>query len=146
MRVVGDLEADGLLPTATVIWCGVFKDLDTGQKYHFYPDQMSDMVLFLEGVDYLVGHNFIDFDLPLMQSILDYTYTQEVFDSFIVSQMTKPDRLGGHGLGPWGERFGVPKPKHEDWSRFSDEMMHRCDVDTEINHLVYKQLIKELNG
>ena len=146
MRVVGDLEADGLLPTASIIWCGVFKDLDTGAKTFFYPDEMNELCWFLDKVDYLVMHNGIDYDLPLMESILDYKYKGEFFDSFIVSQMTQPDRLGGHGLGPWGERFGVPKPIHEDWSQFSDEMMHRCSTDVEINYLTYLQLIKELNG
>lgn len=146
LRVVGDLEADGLLPTVTKIWCGVFKDIDTGCKASFLPHQMEEMCRYLDKVTYLVMHNGIDFDLPLMERILDYTYKGEFFDSFIVSQMTYPDRPGGHGLGPWGERFGVPKPEHEDWSRFSDEMLHRCDVDVEINHLTYKTLIKELNG
>ncbi len=28
-KCVADLEADGLLDTATRVWCGVFKDRDT---------------------------------------------------------------------------------------------------------------------
>lgn len=107
---------------------------------------MDAMCEFLETVDFLVGHNFIDYDLEVMRRILEYTYTQEVFDSFIVSQMTCPDRVGGHGLGPWGERFGIPKPIHEDWSKFSDDMLHRCSVDVDINEKVYYKLLEELNG
>ena len=146
LRCVGDLEADGLLPTVTTVWCGAFSDLDTGEKHFFGPWEMEKMVEFLKKVDFLVMHNGIDYDLPLMERLLKYTYQGEFFDSFIVSQMTVPDRLGGHGLGPWGERFGVPKPKHEDWSFYSEEMKHRCIVDVEINRLTYLQLMKELNG
>ena len=146
MRLVGDLEADGLLPEATTIWCGVFKDLDTSEVHIFYPDKVHLIPEFLEGAEYLCMHNGIDYDVPLMESILDYTYRNEFFDSYIVSQMTCPDRPGGHGLGPWGQRFGRLKPGHEDWSKFSEDMMHRCKEDVEINHLVWKQLQKELYG
>lgn len=146
MRLVGDLESNGLLPDATIVHCGVFKDIDTKDIYLFRPNMMADMCNLLDHCDFLCMHNGIDYDLPLMEGILDYKYEGEFFDSYIVSQMTYPDRPGGHGLGPWGERFGVSKPVHEDWSKFSEEMMYRCEVDTEINYLVYKQLIKELYG
>ena len=156
LRVVGDLEANGLLQIkwnkkgevdslpATKIWCGVFKDLDTLEVYKFLPDQLEEMCNFLDAVTYFAIHNGADYDIPLLKSILDYTYTGELFDTFIVSQLTCPDRIGGHGLEAWGERFGVPKPKHEDWSKFSPEMMYRCEQDVEINYLTYLQLLKEL--
>ncbi len=148
MRLVGDLEADGFLPDATKIWCGVFKDIDgtDGLLYYFRPDEMKEMCELLDECEFLVMHNGIDYDLPLMERILDYTYKGEFFDSYIVSQMTYPDRPGGHGLGPWGGRFGKPKPVHEEWHVFSPEMLYRCEQDVEINYLVYKQLIKELYG
>jgi len=144
MRCTGDLEANGFLEDATTIWCGVFKDLDTLEVHSFEPDQLSDMCTFLDSVEFLAIHNGIAYDIPLLESILDYTFKGEVFDTYIVSQMTEPDRVGGHGLAPWGEKFGVPKPKHEDWTQFSPEMLHRCEQDVEINYLVYKQLMREL--
>lgn len=145
MRVVGDLESDGLLPTATTIWCGVFHEIDTGVTYVFPEEEVFMIPDFLDDVELLIGHNFIDYDIPLMECILDYTYTGEVFDTWIVSQMTKPDRFNGkHGLAAWGEHFGVPKPPIEDWSRYTPEMLHRCKEDVKINVLVYKQLMKEL--
>lgn len=158
MRCVGDLEADGLLQAkknkkgeilslpATVIWCGVFTNIDTGKTHEFGPDELDAMCLFLDEVDELVGHNFVDYDIPLMESILDYKFFGKIFDTLIVSQMTCPDRVGGHGLDNWGRVFGVPKPKHEDWSKFSPEMLHRCKEDVKINVLVYEALLKELNG
>ena len=146
MRLVGDLEADGFLSEATLIWCAVFKDLDTEEVHRFFPDEVHLIPKLLSQAEFLVMHNGLDYDLPLMERILDYKYDGEFFDSYIVSMMTNPDRYGGHGLAPWGERFGRPKPVHEDWSQFSDDMMFRCEEDVEINFLTYKQLIKELYG
>lgn len=150
MKVVGDLEANGLLhpidgsDPATIIWCGVFKDIETKEVHRFYPDDIENLHKFLDNVELLIGHNFCAYDIPLMKCILDYTFKGEVFDTYIVSQLTEPDRVGGHGLEPWGKRFKRYKPEHDDWSQFSDDMMHRCEEDVEINYLVYKQLLKEL--
>ena len=144
VRVVGDLEADGLLPTATTIWCGVYTDLDTGKFYTFLPTEMDNMCKFLDSVDVLIGHNFVDYDIPLMEKILGYTYTGEVVDTYILSQMFKPDRKPSHGLAAWGETLGVAKPEHSEWYRFSDEMLFRCQEDVKINVLVYKQLMRQI--
>jgi hypothetical protein len=105
---------------------------------------VKEMCEFLDGVEFLAIHNGLDYDIPLMESILDYSYQGEVWDTYIISQLLNPDRPVGHGLAAWGEKFGVPKPVHEDWSKFTPEMMYRCEQDTEINHLVYKQLLKEM--
>jgi len=151
MRVVGDLEANGLLQwshdkgdPADTIWCGVFKDLDTQAVTAFLPHEMEEMIAFLSRIEFLAGHNFVDYDVPLMKKILNFYFQGELFDTFIVSQLCDPDRPGGHGLAAWGERFGIPKPEHEDWSQFSPEMLYRCEQDVEINYRVYLQLLKEL--
>ncbi len=44
MRIAtGDLEADGLLDTATKVWCGVFKEQD-GTVRKFRPHQIKEML------------------------------------------------------------------------------------------------------
>jgi len=48
-----------------------------------------------------------------------------------------------HNLNDWGEYFGIEKPKHEDWSTFSPEMLHRCEEDVKITELLYEHLMKE---
>ena len=40
----GDIEADGLLDTATKVHCGVFKDKDTGEVFKFRPNQIKEML------------------------------------------------------------------------------------------------------
>ena len=64
-------------------------------------------------------------------------------DTMLLSQLLQPDRAGGHSLEAAGERDGRSKPEHEDWSRFSPEMLHRCSEDVEINHLLYNELQEE---
>lgn len=158
MRCVFDLEANGLLQRklnkkgevksepATKIHCGVFKDIRSGQVWVYRPDELEEMLALLKRIDLLIGHNIVDYDIPLLESILDYKYEGEVFDTYTVSQMTYPDRPGGHGLDNWGKALGRHKPVHEDWSKYSDDMLHRCKEDVEINYLVYRALKKELHG
>ena len=70
-------------------------------------------------------------------------------DTFILSSLFNPDRpkppgcSGSHGLEAWGVRFGVPKPKHEDWTNFSEDMLHRCREDVKINVLTYRYLYEK---
>jgi len=55
-------------------------------------------------------------------------------------------KAGPHSVEAWGYRFGRAKPEHEDWSQFSDEMLHRCTEDVEIQHLIYTTLLEEASG
>lgn len=152
-RVVGDLEADGLLDTATRIWCGVFTDLDTRETTEFTPDNIHLMPEYLDTVDALFMHNGIDYDKPLMKKVLDYEYTGQLVDTLVMSRLQRPDRriprgckAGPHSVEAWGLRFGVPKPEHEDWSRFSEEMLHRCREDVRIQEMILNALLDEGKG
>ena len=45
MKIVfGDLEANGLLPQATKVHCGVFKDQKTKEVVKFTPDTIRKML------------------------------------------------------------------------------------------------------
>jgi DNA polymerase I-like protein with 3'-5' exonuclease and polymerase domains len=152
-RVVGDLEADGLLDTATRIWCGVFVDIDTGEKRVFRPDDIQDMPEYLDTVDALVMHNGIAYDKPLMEKVLGYNYKGSMVDTLIMSRLQRPDRVsprgckaGPHSVEAWGMRFGRAKPEHEDWSRFSEEMLHRCSEDVAIQRMILDALLDEGKG
>jgi DNA polymerase I-like protein with 3'-5' exonuclease and polymerase domains len=63
-----------------------------------------------------------------------------------MSQLDEPRREGGHSLASWGERLGFDKGDHEDWSKFSEEMLTYCIRDTEITTKLYRHLkLKELS-
>jgi len=150
-----DTESDGLLQEATQIFCAVLKNIETGEVVQFTPDNVHQLPMFLEEeVSYLIGHNIIQHDLPLINKVLGYEYNNTVFDSLVMSRILKPSRqlhplcpkgASVHGLESWGYRVGRGKPEHDDWTQFSEEMLHRCTEDVEINVLVYHELLKEMS-
>ena len=156
MRIcIFDLEADGLLKEATVTWCGVFKDINTKELTKFRPDQIPDMLAFMDSCDVLIGHNIIGYDFPLLRKLYGYEYQGKKVDTVLMSRLQQPNRprpwgmlgkAGPHSVEAWGYRFGRAKPEHEDWSQFSDGMLHRCTEDVEIQHLIYIALLEEASG
>jgi len=161
MRVcVGDIEADGLLDTVTQVWCGVFKDIKTGEVTKFSPlsskDYVSDMLQFLDTTDVLIFHNGSGYDFPMLEKLYGYKYQGQKVDTLIMSRTQQPKRklpfncpnkkAGPHSVEAWGYRVGRGKPEHNDWSQFSPEMLHRCSEDVEIQHLIFNELQAEAKG
>jgi len=51
-----------------------------------------------------------------------------------------------HGLASYGEEFGVPKPKIDDWENLSpEEYAHRCNEDVRINTVLFNRLNYKLD-
>ena len=152
---VFDLESDGLLNEATRVWCGVFKELGKDNVKKFTPDQIPLMLEFMETCDVLVGHNVIGFDFPLLEKLYKFKFKGKKVDSLIMSRLLNPKRLAPlncpnkmspHGVEAWGYRVGRGKPQHDDWSQFSDEMLHRCSEDVHIQEMIYENLLEEAKG
>ena len=87
-------------------------------------------------------HNYFQHDKPLMKKFYPQFQPKGEADSYILSQLYNPDR-GLHGLAAWGDRFKVPKPEHEEWDKFSPEMLHRVIEDVKINVLTWNKLEQE---
>jgi len=154
---VFDLEADSAdLSLVTTIWCGVFKNIETNEYKVFRPGNIEEMIHWIsEEQPTLIGHNIIDFDIPLMEKLYNLNHTGQIFDTLVISRLHQPNRISPphcpnkkapHSLEAWGYRVGYYKLEHEDWTQFSEEMLDRCAVDVEITHLVYKELLKESEG
>lgn len=156
MRVVFDLEADGWRDVATRVWCLVAKDIDTGDVHQFFGGGMEIYkgLDYLNKADILIGHNIINYDIPLLERLFgwDVRYHTEVVDTVILSRLYRSDRrlpegcpgnVAPHSLEAWGYRVGRGKPSHDDWTKFTPEMLHRCTEDVEINELVYRELMIE---
>lgn len=152
----GDLEADGLLDTATKVWCGTFKCQTTGKRYSFEPHQIEEMLRFMDDIDVLIMHNGIGYDWPLLEKLYQYKFKGKKVDTLIMSRLLNPQRIlppnclnrkaGPHSIEAWGWRVGRGKPEHDDWKNYSPEMLHRNQEDVEILHLVYNELMKEAQG
>jgi len=156
---IADLESDGLLDTATRVWCGVFKDVKKGHIRTFSPMDgefyIRDMLRFIDSVDTLIMHNGVGFDWPLLKKLYNYDYKGTKIDTLLISRLQKPNRLSPpncpnkrapHSVEAWGYRVGRYKPAHDDWARYSEEMLRRCVADVEIQHLLLKALIEEAKG
>jgi DNA polymerase-1 len=150
-KLVWDIEGNGLLPQLTDIWMLVCRDADTDEEFIFtdyneeYPD-LQEGLAFMNSAKSLIGHNIIGYDIPALKQVLDWDVEgPTIVDTLIMSRVLNYKRFGGrHALAKFGEHFKVPKPEHEDWSQYSDEMLHRCREDVRINKLTYDLLIKEM--
>lgn len=150
---IGDLEANGLLDVATKVHCGVFKDIESGNVFKFRPNQIKEMLQFMNGIDVLIMHHGIGYDWPLLKKLYGYEFKGKKVDTLIMSRLLNPKRIlppncpkrdiGPHSVEAWGWRLGRGKPEHNDWEHFSEEMLFRCSEDVEIQHLIYKELLKE---
>lgn len=156
MRIAtGDLEANGLLDTATKVHCGVFKESD-GTIRKFRPHQIQEMLQYMDTIDVLKMHHGIGYDWPLLKKLYGYEFKGKKVDTLIMSRLLNPKRLlppncpnrnaGPHSVEAWGWRVGRGKPEHNDWENFSEEMLHRCTEDVEIQELIFNSLMEEAKG
>jgi len=157
MRIVYDTESDGLREKATKLWCFVCKDVDTGEVYTWEHTSETPLREFLEGlgaIEEMICHNQIGFDLILLKELAGWEPSKDtlIVDTLLLSRLLNPDRKrptnykgrgGPHSLDCWGYRCSRWKPEHEEWSKYSKEMLHRCTEDVHINHLTYMSLLAE---
>lgn len=156
---IADLESDGLLDTATQVWCGVFKDVQTNEVVSFSPldgeDYISRLLEFASSCSTLIMHNGVGFDWPLLKQLYGYDYTGHKIDTLLISRLQNanrrappncPNKRAPHSVEAWGYRVGRQKPEHDEWDHFSPAMLERCKADVEIQHLLFKELIKEAEG
>lgn len=143
---VFDTESDGLYRQATRLWCIACRDLDTRQEKFFGPDEIEAGLQYLMEADVVVAHNYLGHDYPLIKSLYPWFQPKAYEDSLILSRLYNPDRQHGHSIEAWGQKLGYPKPEHEDWSQYSEDMRVRCTTDTLINTMLLRQLIREGSG
>lgn len=149
-----DTEANGL-HEATKIWCVSVMDYSTKEITSFGPDSIDAALDYLSQFDTLIAHNQLDYDRYIINNItgIDLASHSSLLDTLVLSRLLHPDRplpvgisqgSGAHSIEAWGLRFGHPKPKHEDWTQYSPEMLHRCEEDVRINCKVFEALLNEM--
>ncbi len=138
-----DIETDGLNPS--VIWCIVLQDVHDNQIIAFHGDSLNLFKPYIESEAMaLVFHNGIDFDIPVLERLLGIDFTDiDIEDTLVMSQLDEPRREGGHSLSSWGEFMGFEKGEHEDWSKFSQEMLEYCKRDVQVTTKLYKLMMQK---
>lgn len=135
-----DLEADGLNPNKIhcVSFCRGNGDMITTLTSY------DDMRKFFLAQTMLIGHNIICFDIPVVERILGIKIKALLIDTLALSWYLEPTRIR-HGLAFWGEDFGVPKPKIDDWDNLPlAEYCHRCEEDVRINTILWQKFSDKL--
>ena len=151
MRLVYDIETDGLLNECTKIWCLVAHNTETGTTYCYsdHDDSLppiSDGVNLLRNATNLIGHNIIGFDHAVIKKLYDVDlFKVKSYDTLIMSQVLRYKRPHKHGLAGWGEYLNNSKIDYHDWSNYSKEMLRYCKQDVALNTEIYLRLIDEFN-
>lgn len=138
---VFDIESDGLLDECTKIHCLAY--IRIGSTEVKYLTDTEDIVRFFSQKDLtLIGHNIITYDIPVVEKLLGMEVKcKRVVDTLGISWYlnSSKDKSFKHGLEYYGERYGIPKPKVEDWDNLPLEVyVDRCIEDVKINFTLWK--------
>ena len=143
--LIFDIEANGLDPDR--VWCVVVQNVGTKEVFKFYGDFYGEFRRFVEAHKdcYWVGHYILGYDLPVLQRLLDVSIPiDRVIDTLVLSILYHPKMPGGHSLEAYGERFGYPKVKNDEWMHWHPLILERCETDVEINRKLFVALTRKM--
>ncbi len=161
MRLVFDIETNGLLENLTKVHCIEVKDIDNGTELSFTPEHIEAALPILENAKELIGHNVLKFDIPSLQKVYPtFNPKGKITDTLIcsrliwtdirdrdyraVNNMNFPMKLvGRHSLESWGYRLKIYKGdfhKQTDWQEWSEEMQKYCKQDVKITFDLYNKI------
>src|SRR5689334_7688468 len=142
--ICGDLEADGLLDTATKIHvCSFGLKADSICATPSYDIMRT---LFSDPEITVAIHNGVRFDVPLVEKILGIKVKATVIDTLALAWYIDCGRpWNQYGLEWYGELFGVPKPAISSWTGLTyEEYHHRCSEDVKITIQLWNKLLTKL--
>lgn len=144
-----DLESTGLLDQMKEQehprlhnFCSI--DVDTGETFLFEHTQRKDIQAWFDEGHTFITHNCKTFDAPALQFLGYDTSKVKWIDSLLLSWYLEPSRMV-HGLAQYGEEFGVPKPKIENWEdQTQEEYNHRVVEDCKIQAKLWHRQVARL--
>ena len=143
---VVDIETDGLYSTKIHVMSVGWKDSngDWQVKSTKDYDEMRDLLSNKDNV--IVGHNFKLFDAVELERVLDLeNIGAEIIDTLALAWYILPNRTRKFGLEYFGEDYGIPKPKIDDWEGLSyEDYKHRCEEDVKINIKLWEDLSSKI--
>jgi DNA polymerase I-like protein with 3'-5' exonuclease and polymerase domains len=150
MKILFDIETNGLYETADKIWIAVCKNIDTNEVITFSDydkdsQPLNDFTKYLDRATVLIGHNIIAYDLTVIDKILKWEPNKSVkiIDTMILSQLNNYRREGKHSLANFGVILNNPKGEFSDFAAYSEEMKKYAIQDVMLNHQVYNYLNNE---
>ena len=147
MKAFFDIETDGLEATRVHCICAML-DNDEPTVYNFIGGEANGLFrkwLASENVNTLVGHNIINFDVPVLRRITGMDWSFNLRDTLVLSRLYNPSLDGGHSLRSWGERLGDYKDDYQGgWEEYSHEMLEYCKQDVRVTKALYNHFVKHL--
>lgn len=168
MRLIWDIETNGLLDDVSAIHCMAMIDVDTKETFSYGPGQIEDGLRKVMSADMIIGHNIISYDIPVANKVYPWFSIEEskVRDTLILSYLLYPNLSdldsstkqqawpsrpqegklkGSHSLKAWGHRLGYHKLDYTGgWSDWSAEMQVYCEIDVEVTERLW-MLFESLN-
>ena len=166
MTAIFDIESNGFYDNVTTIHCISIKVDDsktavyTSKPIKGSQGSIEEGLAILEEADYIVGHNIINYDIPVIQKLYPTFTYKGVRDTLIMSRLaypnlmtqdanrkTMPNKLkGSHSLKAWGYRLRKYKidfgdNSKEQWDVLTEEMVEYCRQDTEVTDSLYTKLL-----
>lgn len=145
---IADCETDGLLDTMTRLWMLQIGRADS-DEITIYADQpgfrpISEGIKRLKAADRIVGHNFCKFDHDAINMIYPGTIDlRKIWDTMVMGSLLDPSDKAV-GLKDVGRKMGIEKGDHNDWSKFSHEMVTYGRQDIVVTRARYRQLEPQL--
>ena len=137
---VFDIETDGFNPTKIHVLSYTNEEGEIQSTFDY-----EEMREFFLNADTLIGHNIVRYDAPVVEKILDIKLDARLIDTLPLAWYIN-HHLQKHGLAQYGEMYGVPKPKIDDWEGLTpQEYKHRCEEDVKINTRLWRDLNLKLN-
>ena len=149
MKIIYDIETNGLIDTVDKIWIVVCKNIDSGQVKTFsdYDKESAplNMLLpYLKRAKVIIGHNIIAYDNVVLHKLLGWEPKGIKFiDTMLISQLNYFRRPGKHSLANFGKLLKFPKGESPDFLKYSPDMKQYAINDVELNHKVYKYVVNE---
>ena len=159
MQTIFDIETNGFYQDCTTIHCIALKRIGIDNDVQLYTQSnINDALDILENSEALIGHNIIQFDIPVLEKFYpSRKFTHNVLDTFNLSCIVFPQRQK-HGLEDWGKDLGFEKfnpmtgkeytdeewkerkkTKDEAWDKYTSEMGAYCQQDVRVTELVLWQ-------
>lgn len=165
-----DIEATGFLRRGSSIHCIVMRDLNEEDEPQIFDCQPERAVIQgvkqLENADILIGHNIINYDIPLIkEQFPDFDYKGQVLDTLVLSRLyypnisdrdfeRRPDGMpqrlyGRHSLEAWGYRLRCFKgdfASHDGgFETYTPEMLDYCIQDTAVTLQLFRLMQRRMN-
>lgn len=175
LKTVIDIETDRLINPAKVwlIVCKEITDVPSQGALHVFRNVTDDhresarFLEFAQGVEVWIGHNWLEFDYPVLARLLGLAVPEvwrRSVDTLLLSRLfnySDPHGVAGkagagaskelvrlagrHSIDSYGLEFGFEKLKFNDFSCWSKELEEYCIRDVEICERIYRKYESSIN-